>query len=106
MKKYGELESLIFDDAEDKGLLETTNLVGQYNRLRNSVERLQKATITKSNGFKEYIDSFNKKVSKVEESIPSSLGEILYELIILAEVNNVSLETCLENHYTNEKRKH
>lgn len=106
MKKFGELEGLILDDADDKGLLEAGNLVGQYNRLRNSVESLQKATITKSNGFKEYIDSFNKKVGKVEEDIPSNLGKILYELIILAEVNNVSLETCLENHYTNEKRRH
>lgn len=103
MKKYGELESLILDNAEDNGLLEVGNLVGQYNRLRNSVERLQKATITKSNGFKEYIDSFNNKVSKVEESIPSSLGKILYELIVLAEINGVSLEDCLTETFKNKK---
>lgn len=102
--RYKELEEKILDDADDKGLLEPVNLVAQFDRLKNSVQDLQKVIITKSNGFKEYIDSSNKKIGKVEEDIPSCIGKILYELIILTEINGLSLEDCLTEVYKNKKR--
>lgn len=93
--RYKELEERILDDAEDKGLLEPSNLVIQFNTLKTSVDFLQKVVVTKGSGFKEYIDSSNKKIGKVEDDIPNGLGEALYQLIILAEINRLSLEDCL-----------
>ncbi len=97
--RYKDLEEKILDKADDKGLLEPGNLLTQFNRLKKSIESLQKVVITKSNGFKEYIDSSNKRIGKVEEDIPSGIGEILYELIVLTEINRISLEDCLTEVY-------
>lgn len=102
--RYKELEEKILDDADDKGLLEPSNLLTQFNRLKNNVDFLHKVVITKGNGFKEYIDSSNKKIGKVEEDIPDGLGKVLYELIVLAEINGLSLENCLTEVLKNKKK--
>lgn len=101
--KYRDLEEKVLNYADDNNFLSKENLVPQYNRLKNSVDNLQKPTVTKSLGFKEYIDSVNNKISKVEDTIPHNLGKIFYDLVILAEINAVSLEDCLTEYIKNKK---
>lgn len=93
--RYKELEEKILDDADDKGLLEPEYLLTPLNVLGVALYKLQMAAIAKSKGFKEYINESDKKIGKVEDDISNGLGEALYELIILAEINRLSLEDCL-----------
>jgi hypothetical protein len=100
MRNFKELESLTLDWAEEKDLLTKDNLLIQSNRVRRDVENLHDAVIAKSKGFKEYVNSRN-NISNTQDMIEHSLGRMLLNLIILAEVNNVSLEEALTEAYKN-----
>lgn len=100
--KYRELEEKILDRADDIDLLSKENLYTQSNRVLVEVTNLHTAVIAKSKGFKEFIINDN-KIAKTQEEIRKNLGKVLYELIILAEVNSISLEETLEEVYKNKK---
>ena len=102
MKKYKELEESVLDRADGLDLLSESNLLAQSNRVRGEVENLHAASLVKSKGFKEFI-IYDNKVGKTEEEIKKRLGRVFYELIILAEINAVSLEDCLEEAYKSKK---
>lgn len=100
MDKYKDLEPKVLDWAEEKDLLTQDNLLIQSNRVRRDVENLHDAVIAKSKGFKEYINSRN-NIANTQDMIEHSLGKMLLNLIILAEVNNISLEEALTEAYKN-----
>jgi hypothetical protein len=100
--KYKELEEKILDRADGLDLLVESNLLAQSNRVKVEVDNLHAATLAKSRGFKEFIINDN-KIAKTEEEIKKRLGKVLYELVILSEVNRVSLEDCLEEVYKNKR---
>lgn len=100
--KYKDLEEKILDRADGLDLLAEANLLAQSNRVKVEVDNLHAATLAKSKGFKEFIITDN-KVGKTEEEIKKRLGTAFYELIILAEINGVSLENCLEETYKNKR---
>ena len=102
MKRYRELESEVFDFADNGDLLEPNNLLSQSNRLNRSIENLHTAVVAKNNGFKEYIDKSN-TISLVDDDIRKNLGKALFELIILSEINGVSLENMLEDYLKTKK---
>lgn len=100
--KYKELEEKILDRADGLDLLTEANLLAQSNKIKVEVDKLHTATLAKSRGFKEFIINGN-KIAKTEQEIKKRLGIALYELVILAEVNRVSLEDCLEEVYKNKR---
>lgn len=100
--KYRELEEKILDRADGIDLLSKENLYTQSNRVLVEVNNLHTAILAKSKGFKEFIINDN-KIAKTQEEINKNLGKVLYELIILAEINGISLEETLEEVYKNKK---
>lgn len=100
--KYKDLEQQILNDAEEKDLLDLKNLLMNSNKIRRDVEDLHSAVIAKSKNFKEYITQGN-KIAKVDDDIKKFLGKSLFDLIILAETLEVSLEIELEETYKNRK---
>lgn len=100
--KYQELESRVFEYADNNDLLESNNLLSQSYRLKRSMDDLHTAAVAKNNGFKEYIDNTN-TIGLVDENIQKGLGKILFELIILSEINGVSLENMLEDYLKNKE---
>lgn len=100
--KYKELEEKILNRADDKDLLVEGNLLLQSSEISIKAYNLHNAVFAKSKGFKEFIIEGN-KIRKTSEEIKKNLGEIFYDLIIIAEINEVSLEDCLEEIYKNIK---
>lgn len=82
MKDYFELEMLVEEWAEEKGILEKGNPYAQANKTLEEVLELKDAIET--NNRKEIVDA---------------LGDIMVTLIIQAKMQNVSLEECLNTAY-------
>ena len=100
MKNYRELEQKILDYADDNDLLSRDNLLGQTNKILRDTEALHLASRMNSQGRKEFITTGN-KIVKVEDEVKSNFGKLLFNLIILAELQGVSLEEELEIAYKN-----
>lgn len=98
--RYKDLEEKIFEWADDKQLLEPENLENQNEALRETFLNLREGIKYKVKGFKEFVDT-SQKIRKTEDVIESSLGEVLLELIILAEINGISLENSLTTAFNN-----
>lgn len=97
-KKYKELEELVLNWADDKGILEKATPLAQAKKTLEEVEELLEATTAQSKGFKEFINIKN-KICKTEEEIKDALGDIFVTIIIGAELQGISLEDCLESAY-------
>lgn len=80
--KYKELEPLVIQWAEDKGIL-----------TKATPEAQAQKTLEEVNELVEAINSNNK------EEIVDALGDILVTIIIQAELQGLSLEDCLESAY-------
>lgn len=102
MKKYQELEFSVLNYADENDLLKPSHLLQQSNKLRRDIEDLHEAVIAKSKGMKEYF-KHGIQINSVEDSIGNSLGKILFDLILMAEINNVSLENKLEEYFKSKK---
>ena len=102
MDKYKDLEPKVLDWAEERDLLED-NLLGQANRVLRDTEALHLACRMKSQGRKEFISGAS-KIVKTEDEVKSTLGKLMFDLIILAEINGVSLEDCLNETYKNKNK--
>lgn len=99
--KYKDLEEKVLNYADDNNFLSSKNLITQSIRLNSTVLELGTAISKKSEGFKEFI--IYNKIAKTEEEINKGLGKALYNLIILAEINGLSLENCLTEYFKNKK---
>jgi len=82
MKNYTELEALVIDWAREKGILEKGTPLAQSFKTIEESDELQEAIINKNR--LEIIDA---------------LGDILVTIIIQAEMQGLSLESCLESAY-------
>lgn len=82
MKTYNELESLVIDWANEKGIFEKGNPMAQAKKTFEEVAELEKAILDDD---------------KME--IIDALGDILVTIIIQAKMQNISLIECLENAY-------
>jgi NTP pyrophosphatase (non-canonical NTP hydrolase) len=102
MKKYKELEQLVLDHADETDMLKKENLLAQFYRINISVDALSNAVDAKHKGKKEYIIGTN-KIAKTDEEIKRFIGRVFYDLLILAEINDVSLEEELETAFKNKK---
>jgi len=82
MKNYTELENLVIEWAKEKGILENGNPLGQVFKTIEEVEELEQAIL--KNDREEIIDA---------------LGDIFVTIIIQAEMQGLSLESCLQSAY-------
>ena len=82
MKNYQELEMLVERWAKDKGILSMATPMAQAQKTLEEVEELIDA-ITRDD----------------RDEIVDALGDILVTIIIQAEMQHLSLESCLESAY-------
>lgn len=82
MKSYNELEPLVIQWAKDKGILEKATTMKQAEKTHEEV--LELMTAINDDDREEIIDA---------------LGDILVTIIIQAEMQGLSLESCLESAY-------
>lgn len=82
MKDYQELEMLVERWAKDKGILEKATPMAQAMKTMEEVEELIDAIATDN-----------------RDEIIDALGDILVTIIIQAEMQGSSLESCLESAY-------
>ena len=79
---YNQLESLVIEWAENKGILQKATPARQADKTLEEVEELR-AAIADNN----------------REEISDALGDILVTIIIQARMQNMSLTECLEGAY-------
>jgi len=79
---YNQLEALVIEWAENKGILQKATPARQADKTLEEVEELR-AAITDDN----------------REEIADALGDILVTIIIQAKMQNMSLVECLEGAY-------
>jgi NTP pyrophosphatase (non-canonical NTP hydrolase) len=82
MMDYNQLETLVIEWAENKGILEKATTAAQANKTMEECQELIDA-----------IQDDNK------EEIADALGDILVTIIIQAKMQNMSLVECLEGAY-------
>jgi len=82
MKNYIELENLVINWAKEKGILEKATPMAQCLKTIEEVYELQTAIATND-----------------REEIIDALGDILVTIIIQAEMQGLSLESCLQSAY-------
>lgn len=92
----------ILDFAYEQDMLDKNNILQQSNKIRVDVDRMHTAIISKSKGMKEYINHGN-KIAKTDEDIRSYIGKLMFDLVILAELNDVDLSGVLLETYKNRK---
>lgn len=95
---YKELEPLVIQWAENKGILDKATPLAQARKTLEEVEELLEAVDTQENDFYTFTNSKGKKVNTQEE-IQDALGDILVTIIIQAEMQGLKLENCLESAY-------
>lgn len=82
MKNYQELETLVLAWAEEKGILQNGTTIAQAGKTMEECTELMVAIV---------------KSDKAETI--DALGDILVTIIIQAEMQGLSLESCLESAY-------
>ena len=82
MRNYQELEKLVIDWSREKGILANGTPEAQWEKTFEEVQELGEAI--ENNDIDETIDA---------------LGDILVTIIIQAEMQGLSLESCLESAY-------
>lgn len=82
MMDYNQLEALVIEWAENKGILEKATTAAQANKTMEECQELIDA-----------IQDDNK------DEIADALGDILVTIIIQAKMQNMSLVECLEGAY-------
>ena len=82
MMDYNQLEALVIEWAENKGILQKATPARQADKTLEEVEELR-AAIADNN----------------REEIADALGDILVTIIIQAKMQNMSLVECLEGAY-------
>jgi NTP pyrophosphatase (non-canonical NTP hydrolase) len=82
MMDYNQLETLVIEWAENKGILEKATTAAQANKTMEECQELIDA-----------IQDDNR------EEIADALGDILVTIIIQAKMQNMSLVECLEGAY-------
>jgi NTP pyrophosphatase (non-canonical NTP hydrolase) len=82
MMDYNQLEALVIEWAENKGILQKATPARQADKTLEEVEELR-AAIADDN----------------REEIADALGDILVTIIIQAKMQNMSLVECLEGAY-------
>ena len=95
---YTELEPLVIQWAESKGILEKATPLDQAKKTYEELHELLEALEVQEEGSETYYNSKGKLVN-TEEEVEDALGDILVTIIIQAEMQGLKLEDCLESAY-------
>lgn len=98
MKNYQELEKLVLNWADDKGILDKATPYTQVKKTFEEVEELIEAVESQSKSKINFVNSKGKLVN-TDEEIKDALGDILVTIIIGAELQGLQLEDCLQSAY-------
>jgi len=82
MKNYTELENLVIEWAKEKGIFEKGTTMSQAMKTWEEVHELKDAIVNDN-----------------REEIIDALGDIFVTIIIQAEMQGLSLESCLQSAY-------
>lgn len=96
--KYNELEPLVIQWAENKGILALATPFAQAKKTEEETNELIEACLAQQGGFETFVNSKGKLVNTQEE-LKDALGDILVTIIIGAELQGLKLEDCLEAAY-------
>lgn len=88
----------ILDNAYENDKLDKSNLLSQANKIARDAEDLTLACRFKAQGKKEFI-KVGSTILKTDEEVKKAFGKLLYELVILAEITEIDLETELRETY-------
>jgi NTP pyrophosphatase (non-canonical NTP hydrolase) len=95
---YKELEPLVIQWAQEKGILEKATPLAQANKTFEEVQELLEAIDAQENDYYRFTNSKGKIVN-TEEEVKDALGDILVTIIIQAEMQGLKLEDCLKSAY-------
>jgi NTP pyrophosphatase (non-canonical NTP hydrolase) len=95
---YQELEKLVLEWADNKGILEKATPMAQANKTLEEVQELIEAVYWQKYNVETYVNEKCKQVNTKEE-IKDALGDILVTIIIGAKLQGLQLEDCLESAY-------
>lgn len=98
ISEYKELEKLVLDWANDKGILNKATPLTQAHKTEEEVHELIEACVAQQNGNETFINSKGKLVNTKEE-LKDALGDILITVIIGVEMQKLDLVDCLESAY-------
>jgi len=98
MKSYKELEKLVLEWADDKGILDKATPYAQANKTLEEVEELIEAVEAQSKEITDFVNSKGKLVN-TDDEIKDALGDIFVTIIIGAELQGLQLEDCLQSAY-------
>lgn len=98
MKTFKELNSLIIEWAETKGILENATALTQLSKTQEELNETKTALLMRQNGVKQYVNEEGKeKITK--EEIPDGYGDLLVTILIGMKMNNIDPLQCLEEVY-------
>lgn len=98
MNKYENLEKLVIQWADDKGILEKATPLAQAQKTLEEAEELIEAVFMQDLDKTNFTNSKGKKVN-TDEEIKDALGDILVTIIIGAKLQGLELLDCLESAY-------
>lgn len=95
---YQQLEKLVLEWAEEKGILSKATPLAQAKKTFEEVQELIEATEVQEEGL-ETFENKKGKTCNTNDEIKDALGDILVTIIIGAKMQGLQLEDCLESAY-------
>lgn len=98
MKTFKELETLVIQWGEEKGILEKATPLDQFNKTEEEVKELEEALVAQTCGDVFFRNSKGNVVD-TDAEIKDAIGDIAVTLILQCELQALKLEDCLNSAY-------
>ena len=95
---YKELERLVEQWAQDKGILDKATPLTQHDKTQEEVDELLLALTNQAQNIDTYINPKG-VMCETDYEIKDALGDILVTIIIQAKLQDLNLIECLESAY-------
>lgn len=98
MKTFKELETLVIQWGEEKGIIGNATPLDQFKKTKEETNELHEALIAQDLGTEKF---YNDKGAYVdtEEEIKDAIGDITVTLILQCRLQGLKLEDCLNSAY-------
>lgn len=97
-KTFEELNELVIQWANDKGILSKATPLSQHGKTEEEVAELREALFAQQNNLLQYVNSKGQEKNTREE-VKDGLGDSLVTLLIQCKLQNLSPLECLEIAY-------
>lgn len=98
MQTFEQLNELIIEWAEAKGILKNSTPLTQLSKTQEELDETKEALLMRQNGVLKYVNSKGKEKFTREE-IPDGYGDQLVTILIGMKMNNIDPVKCLEDVY-------